>query len=365
MKCNKIICIDKKPKDKKLFFGDFGNYMRIDQISYPIFKKLYEHSEANTWFTNEIDYSADGTGFKELPEYVQRMFKFNISYQTLMDSGVTNIFDDIAKVVSITELQYLYKRISIEESIHATSYSNGLDAVFGNKASETLDLVYTDDFIKRRLENEVNGATDFINKCIIENKTDDEAKKSLLTLLAAAYLLEGVKFPFSFFVTWTINKTYNNAIQGFSRALKLIAHDEMTFHTVTGKTVLNMLRKDKYQGFKHLFDDGWFSEMFQNLLKITVEQECQWNEYLLKDGDISGYNKAIGEHFIKYWAMYRAKDIYEKSPYNEKKSEIIEWYNNYRSLNGTTTALQEAEATNYQKGKLMNDLDRIDNLISV
>jgi len=360
MKNTEIISIESIPQDRKLFFGDFGNYMRVDQLAYPQFKKLYEHSESNTWFMQEIDYTADISGFKTLPEVAQRMFKLNICYQTLMDSGVTNIFDDIAKVATLTEVQYVYKRISTEESIHAMSYSNGLDTVFGDQAENTLNMVYTDEFIKNRMENEIGGAEKFIQACIIENRSDDDAKKTLLTLLAAAYLLEGVKFPFSFFVTWTINKSYGNAIQGFSRALKLIAHDEMTFHTVVGKTVINILKNDEYQGFKHLFDNGWFSSMIADLTKLTVEQELSWNDYLLKDGPIPGYNKEIGSHIIKYWADKRLRDINEPIIYNEQSSDIIDWYNRYRDLNGTATALQEAEATNYQKGKLTNDLDKFD-----
>ncbi len=358
MECRKIICVEIKPKDTKLFFGDFNNYIRINQIKYPQFKKLYEHSESNTWFMNEIDYTSDIAGFKTLPDHAQRMFKLNIVYQTLMDSGVTNIFDYIAQVASVPELQYTYKRISIEESIHAASYSNGLEVVFGQETNDILDLVYSDKHIQTRMANEVNGADKFIDLCIHKNLTNDEAKKSLLTLLAATYILEGIKFPFSFFVTWTINKAYNNPIQGFSRALKLIGHDEMTFHTVVGKTVINLLKTDKYQGFKHLFDNGWFSEMFNSLLQLSVQQEFEWNSYLQQEGSIPGYTEDIGKHFIRYWADVRAKDIKELPLFNEKSSDVIEWYNKYRNLNGTTTALQEADTTNYQKGKLVNDLNK-------
>ena len=309
---------------------------------------------------NEIDYTKDAVGFDTLPDNAKSKFKKNIVYQNLMDSGVTNIFNEIAKVASVSELQYLYHRIGIEENIHALTYSNGLSVVFGQEAEEILDSVYTDGVIKKRMEAEVDGADAFMDLCIRQGRSDDEAKKSLLMLLGATFLLEGIKFPFSFFVTWNINKVYGNPIQGFSRSLKLIGWDEMTVHTVTGSTVLNLLRRDKSQGFSHLFK--WFDQEMIKFTKKTVEQELNWSDYLLEDGPIPGYNKDIGSHFIKYWADKRLKEIKIQEIYGEKKSDIVDWYNKYRDLNSTTTALQEADTTNYMKGKLRNDLDKFDDV---
>ena len=391
----KLIDVSKKPEPhSKLFFGEYSGLARIDTMQFPQLKKIYESSESNTWFTNELDYSKDIIGWKEIPAHAQRMFKLNISYQTLMDSGVTNIFSEIAKFGSLSEVQYLYSRISIEENIHALSYSNALATVFGSEAEEMLDLVYEDKIVQKRMENEVDGADKFMELCINNGKTTkikrklknmspsnafsmlkdindivfdryveteaeiDEAKKSLLMLLGASFLLEGIKFPFSFFVTWSINKAYENNIQGMARLIKLIAWDEMTVHTVAGSTVLGILRKDESQGFSHLFD--WFDEEMIKFTKKTVEAELEWSEYLLKDGSIPGFNKGIGEHFVKYWADRRLKEIKIQPIYNEKKSDIIDWYNRYRDLNSTSSALQESDALNYQKGKLSNDLDKFD-----
>ena len=360
MNC-KVVCVDKKPEDhSKLFFGEYGGFIRIDKIQYKNIKKLYEASESNTWFPNEIDYKADIIGWNVLSPQAQRMFKLNIGYQTLMDSGATSLFHELAKVTSLPELQYLYNRIGIEENIHTLTYSNGLDTVFGADATGILDEVYDDEFIKGRIKNEVDGGENFIDLCVNQGRMDDEAKKSILVVLGAIFMLEGIKFPFSFFVTWNINKAYENGIQGFSRALKLIAWDEMTVHTTAGSTILGILRKDKSQGFSHLFE--WFDEFITGYVKNLVTDECEYNRYLLQDGEIPGYNEAIGEHVIKYHADLRMKELKLEPIYNEEKSDIIDWYNKYRDLNSTSTALQEADATNYQKGKLVNDLDRFDEL---
>lgn len=361
-KINKLISLEEGiPKETtKLFFGDYDGFIRQENIQYPKIMELVEASESNTWFVNEIDYDADVVGWKDLPPEAQNKFEKNISYQNLMDSGVVRLFAEVSKVANVSELQYLYNRINTEENIHALTYSNGIDTVFGADAKRVLDRAYTDPVIQARIKNEQDGFDEFYDLCIIQGRQDDEAKMSLLKLLGATFMLEGIKFPFSFYVTWAINKAYGYKIQGFSRALKLIGWDELTVHTVTGSTVINRLRKDKSQGFSHLFKefDAWLVEYAQTV----VENELSWNDYLLEDGEIPGYNQEIGEHFIKYWAGKRCKEVHITDPFKEKKSDIIDWFNKYRDLNSTTTALQEAETTNYQKGKLKDDLSKFDNI---
>ena len=113
-----------------------------------------------------------------------------------------------------------------------------------------------DKLIQSRMQSEQSSAEKLL--AASPYTESDDAKKALLEMLLYIYFLEGVKFPFSFFITWTINNAYNNSIQGFSKLLKLIAHDELTVHVITGREVLNLLRSDSKQGFKHLFDSGWF-----------------------------------------------------------------------------------------------------------
>ena len=168
MNCKKIVCVNEKPEGhNKMFFGEYGNYVRVDKLLFPQIKALYEASESNVWFMNEIDYTKDIIGCQELPDNVLSKFQKNIVYQNLMDSGVSNIFNEIAKVASVSELQYLYGRIGTEEKIHAMTYSNGLSIVFGATAEEILDTVYTDGIIKT-----------------VNSRIEEYSTKKLLNLIA-------------------------------------------------------------------------------------------------------------------------------------------------------------------------------------
>lgn len=351
------ICVDKKPKEyTKLFFGDYGNFQRIDKEPFPVFKRLAKASEANVWFTDEVDYTKDKKGIETLPDHAIDMFHKNILYQNIMDSMVPNVFSFLSDTVTETWLSYLYSRIGTEEQIHALSYSTGLLQVFGAKTTDMLDYVYQDKMLKKRTEKEVSAANTFIENVVFNGEQD---KKAVLELLLRIFVLEGLKFPYSFLVTWSINKAFGNAIQGFSQSLKLIAHDELTVHTTTGSNVLRILLNNEEQGFSHLKD--WFTEFAYDVIKETSESELEWNNYIIKE-PIPGLNKDIGAHFIRYFTDHRLNQLGLPLLYNEEKSDIIDWFNNYRKLNKTQVALQEADNTNYQKGTLKNDLDRLDRL---
>jgi len=342
----------------KLFFGDYDKFVRNDYLSFESIEKLSQASESNSWFKQEVDYKNDKVGCDRLPLNALSKFKKTIVYQNLMDSAVVNLFAALSATTTNVELQYLYNRINIEENIHAMTYGHGLNIVFGQEAKEILDMAYNTPEIKRRLDFEKYYADKFIEIVINQKRDDDEAKMAILQALGATFLLEGIKFPSSFYLTWNINKVYENPIQGFSRSLKLISWDEMTVHTTTGSTVMKILKKYKDQGFQHLFPQ--FETWFRHYAEEVVNEDMIWNEYLLEDGEIPGFTYDIGQHVSRYWADKRCSEMGFNVIYGEKKSDIIDWMNSYRDLKKGVTALQEADATNYQKGKLKNDLDRFD-----
>ena len=359
----KVVSVDHKPVNEKIFLGDYGHYLRIDSISHEVARTLKEASEGNTWFSKEIDYKSDKTKFSSLPEDVQRAFKLNIAYQTLMDSGVTSGISSIMnRIVTSPIWSILYSRIAIEETIHAESYSYGLSEVFCHQATETLDLVYNDDFVKTRMAKEVElfDSVDKLNSNPMENVFDNdmtEMKQAILKLLFGIYLLEGIKFPFSFLVTFVINNNYDNAIAGFTRTLKLIAHDELNVHVPTGLAVMRILKSEEEQGFTELFKSGWFEKMALEMLEKTVDEEVKWGKYLFDGKNVKGINSAVSENFIKYWAGQRLNALDIKTEYlNVKKSDIVDWFNDYRDINKQNSALQETTNTSYQKGVLKNDL---------
>jgi len=339
---NNIINIKTKPTSNPLFGGQEGGiFLRTDKVEYPIYKSLYEAAFGKFWTVKMIDFSADSLGFTTLPEVAQRMFKLNNGYQSLMDSGVVNIYNLLAMSTTNPELAMIYQYIAQNESIHAISYSEGLIEMFGDKATEVIDIVYSDPVIKTRLQSEVDFA----------EQLDPKDMQSIFKVVVAAYLLEHVKFPFSFFVTFRINNAYNNAVNGFSMLLKKIAEDEMEIHYPTNANVIkDMIRSG-------LVDKKWAQEFIATEAHKVLLGELEWNKYLQQDGPIPGYNESIGDAFILYQYNKAIRDVgIDVEPV--RPNDTITWFNHYRDISNQVVAQQEMKGNSYQKGILKNDLNR-------
>ena len=333
------------PEEERIFFGPDSGILRVDKILSEDAKRLKEKSEGNTWFTKEIDYKGDRNKFQTLNEDTQRAFKLNIAYQTLMDSGASGgINKVIVENLTSSIWKLLYGRIAVEEMIHSESYSYGLNEVFGSEATKTIDLVYTDSMIQDRMEKENEAFSKLLVK---ENITP----KNIVDLILAIYFLESIKFPFSFLVTFTINKSNNDAIPGFNRTLRLIANDELNVHVPTGLAIINALKNDT--NFDEVFKTEYFETKAKEYCKFVVEQELEWAKYLLEGRNVPGLSYATAEYFIKYQANYRLSSLnIVMDDYLEfaEKNDTIIWFDNYRNIDNLNTAIQESTATSYTRG---------------
>ena len=348
-----IINVDNIPQEPwKLFFGDTGNMLRVDKIDYPVIHNTFKNLFSNVWGWTAVDFESDITGWESIDETAQRIFLYNNAYQTLMDSGVVGMYNYLAILSTNTELSIGYQYIAQNESIHAGSYSYGLSQMFGSEAYDKINIVYEDLFIQQRMKNEVTFSDELFKHVIQEGNQDKKAKEIIFKSIVATYALEHIKFPFSFYATWNINRVYDNAINGFSMLLKLIAQDELTGHTVMNAQVLKILNREDRQGFSEVYDE----EFIIDYIKKIVQEELEWSEYLVKDGEIPGFTKKLNENFIKYQADLGLKKIGIDPIYNVKKDDSIEWFDLYRNIKNQNASLQEVSNNSYNKGVVKNDI---------
>lgn len=367
---NKESCVDpivdvshKPESEDKIFFGDYGSLIRVDSVSHKIAKKLKEQSESNVWFPKKFDYTKDKEGWDRLDEVTRGIFKRNISYQNLTDSGVVNEYLRLlAPIASSTIWRILYIRIGMEETVHSESYSMALDNALPDIANEVIDLVYVDKELQSRMNVEAAVAEKLERIVLVEGKRDDEAKKALLELLLVTFILEGIKFPFSFLVSFTIHNNNNNALPGITGCITDICNDEMETHVPTGKNVMNILRREKNQGFSHLFESGWFKEKARELFENAIANEDRWIESLMSDGEIPNLNTAISKNFVRYRAdvLLKMLKLENDISFGGKKTDIEDWFDLYRNVDKRNVAKQESDSMGYQKGKLVNDLSVLD-----
>ncbi len=331
-----IVTLDNMPNLPLFGSGNGGVFLRTDKNDHNTLKQLWESSLALFWTVNMVDFSKDSAGFKRIPDNAKRMFKLTNGYQSLMDGGVVNIYNHLALLANTPSVALSYQQIAFTESIHATSYSDGLIQVFGHEATEIIDIVFTDPVVRTRLNNEID-----ITDTMIANPT----MRNISLAILATYLLEHIKFPFSFFVSFSINKAYDDAINGFSQLLSRISQEEHEIHVPTNMYIIKLLIA---QG--HITHSD-----VATMANTILLQELDWNVYLQQDGPIPGYNLQIGEQFIRYWHNKTLRDV--GVPVDKiDPSDTVRWYNHYRDPDNKQVSQQEIKSTQYQKGVIKNDL---------
>jgi ribonucleoside-diphosphate reductase beta chain len=159
----------------------------------------------------------------------------------------------------------------------------------------------------------------------------------------------------SFLVTYVINNAYNNKIQGATRIIKLINFDE-DLHTAMSSGLLNILKREQREGFKELMESQWYKDMVKKTFQDVYEDELSWADYLLSIGDIPTLTKPVLEQFLKYYVDHRVSQLGMEKIYNQDKTDVVQWFENYKDMNKDNSALQESDLAVYSIGIMKNDV---------
>jgi len=341
-------------EDDKIFFGKYSGFQRYDSPKYK-FAVIQEERQRNAfWNPNEISMNNDSQKFPELPQHIQEVMIRVWLFQTLMDSAQNSGLEDVlAGLFTNPEFEAMAKTWGYFELIHSLSYSHILRGIFSD-ASEIFDRI--DDYPE--IKNRVNKEIDLYSrvKNINNLETLEDKKKLLLELLVSIFALEGVKFYVSFLITYIINNSYSSSIQGATRIIKLINHDE-DLHNAMSSGTINILKKEKDEGFSELIKSKWFYEMSKRVFQEVYDDEIEFGKYLMSFGNIPGITEPILEQFLKYYVDLRLKAIGQPEIFGQKKTDIVSWFETYKDLNLDNAALQESDLAVYSIGIMRNDLE--------
>ena len=312
------------------------------------------------WTPEEISLISDRENFKELPSQAQEVIISNLLFQTLMDSAQNRGLDSVmSELVTSSEWEAVFKTQAFFELIHSLSYSHIIREMFSSDATNIFDRIYKIDEIKHRTDKEITSYTRV--REYIEGKhpewTEEETKKNIITLLVQIYFLEGLKFYISFMVTYMVNYSYNDAISGVARIIKLINFDEDMHVAVVGG-LIRILMREEAEGFAELFRQDWYKETVYKIVDEIVQDELSWAEYLLSFGPIPSLTMDVFTEFMRYCANDRLSRINLDPLYpNIKKNDIVSWFDMYKDINKDNTAQQESTALNYNIGNMNMDYD--------
>ena len=79
-------------------------------------------------------------------------------------------------------------------------------------------------------------------------------------------------------------------------------------------------------------------------------------EYLLSIGPIPSLTREVVDKFLKYYVDVRVQQLGMEPMFNQEKTDVITWFENYKDLNKDNPALQESDLAVYSIGIMQNDV---------
>jgi len=344
--------VTEKSKER-IFFGEYSSFQRYDNPTYKFAVNMEENQRNAFWNPNEISMQTDSQKFQELPVHIQEVMIRIWLFQTLMDSAQNSGLETvIAELCTNSEFEAMFKTWGYFELIHSLSYSHILRGIFSD-STEIFDKIKNYPEIQNRINKEIDLYTRVKNISSLHNLTDK--KKLVLELLVNIFALEGVKFYVSFLVTYCINDSYQNKIQGATRIIKLINFDE-DIHTSMSNGLLKILKKEESEGFSQLMNSQWYSDMVSETFNQCYKDELKWSKYLLSFGNIPTLTEAVLDQFLKYFIDLRCTQLKEPKLFNQPKTDIVQFFLNYKNLNLDNIAQQESDAAVYSVNIMKEDI---------
>lgn len=359
---NKIFNTGKLPEQylekTPLFFGSEPGLFNTLNKPYPKIWSLYKTMKSLDWSEDEFDYSQCNIDFKNCPKSVSDMMIRTLAWQWEADSVASrSIAPVLAPFISDSSLWAAWQRISDNEVVHASTYSEIVRMSFDNPELVMADILAVKESITRMdTVNEVfANLYQASHKYALGNMSIEEAYDYVFMAVVALLVLERVQFMASFGVTFTICST--NWFQPVGKAVQKIAQDELEVHAELDKEVIRVeLATDRgrasYERLK---------PKIKQLIDEVINSEMAWTDYLFSEGrELVGANSLL----VKNWVLFNAKDVYKflnidsdhKFPKTNPMPHLEDWLN----IGKTQAAPQEQDNNAYKVNTVIRDDSNID-----
>lgn len=336
-----------------LFFGkDVGLFDTINK-AYPRIWELYKIMKSLDWDENEFDYSICNLEFKTCPKSVSDMMIKTLAFQWEADSVASHsIAPVLAPFISDSSLWAAWSRISENEILHASTYSEIVRMSFDDPSKVLTDILAVKESITRMESvNKVFARLyEVSHQYALGQVTAEEIYDDVLLGVVALYLLERIQFMASFSITFTICST--NLFQPIGKAVQKIAQDELEVHAELDKEVIRIERATE-RG-KAALDR--LKPRIKQLCDDVVKTELNWTDYLFSEGrELVGTNA----NTVKQFVLYNAREVYKflgvdsdhKFPTKNPMPHVEDWID----ISKTQAAPQEQDQAAYKLNTIVRD----------
>lgn len=336
-----------------MFFGEPLNTARYDKMKFSKFDHLTEQQLGYFWRPTEIDISKDVNDFQnKMSDVDRRVYIHNLQYQTLLDSiqgrSPSRVFEPIC---SLPELENWLTTWTFSESVHSRSYTYIIRNVFNDPSKVFDDIMLTPEIMNRAsmVTEHYERLEQAINDDLISMR---EKKKLLIRCMFSVHALEAIRFYVSFACSFSFVE--RGLMEGSGKILKLIARDEYLHQGGTHFIISRWIKGLDDPEMTEIFEED--KEFLVGIILDTYQQECEWAEFLFKDGSIRGLNTTVLQQYLRYLTDKSLTTLGLPASFGDVKENPLPWIDSYLKSSSTQVAPQEVELSSYQIGSIdMND----------
>ena len=337
-------------KKQPIFLGKSMGLQRYDILKYPVFDQLWKKQMEYIWVPEEITLKDDRNKFENLTPTQEKVFKKNLSFQTMGDSMFSRSIELIKSHVTNTELEAAMSVWSMSEVIHSRSYSYVLNNI-SRDPNKFFDDILQDEEVVVRAKSMKESFDSLLGK----PESDKDLKEKLFKSILNFQIAEGITFYVSFACSFWFGS--QGIMTGNADIIRLIQRDEGQHQAIT-QNILSIWKDNKDEGFQDILKEN--EQLIYDTFGVAVENEKRWAEYLFSDGSLIGLNSAILGKYSEWLANNRLRSLGYKKIFDVDSNPIGGWINQYVDSSRVQVAPQERTQTNYKKSAITSDLDGIE-----
>ncbi|MGL5150351.1 MAG: ribonucleotide-diphosphate reductase subunit beta [Clostridium sp.] len=329
---------DTEVNKKRMINGNTTNLNDFNNMKYSWVSDWYRQSMNNFWIPEEINLAQDLKDYQNLLHEERVAYDKILSFLIFLDSIQTANLSNINNYITASEVNLCLTIQAFQEAVHSQSYSYMLDTICSpEKRNEILFQWKNDEVLLER--NKFIG--DLYN-----NFLESPTKKNLVKTLMANYILEGIYFYSGFMFFYNLER--NGKMPGSAQEIRYINRDENT-HLWLFRSIIKELQREE----EDLFTPE-FKEQLKEMMRIGVENEIEWANYVIGD-KIQGINKNLIDEYIKYLGNIRLIALGLEPLYEECVENPAKWVDVLSDANSVKTDFFEAKSTAYAKSATLID----------
>lgn len=333
-------------KTYPLFLGEeLGVYDTMNR-NYPRLFELYNKQMGQIWYSSEVNIDQDRIELSSYPPEVVDIMTKTIQWQTQTDTVAHSAVSVLLpQYITNPECKSLVTAWSLFEDIHEQSYSDIVENIFP-RPLEMLGDIATNKNLTARSRVLIDVFNDMYN--LPHDASISDKRKALLLTMTALYAMESISFMASFTITFTIG--HMKMFSGVAARVRFIARDEQ-LHQHFAYEILRIMRDvEKYPEWDEM------KPQMKHIIDTVRQQELDWVEYLLRDGEMVGITKEFLREVIDFFSTPVYAKLGIDSPFELTWDNPIKHLNEYFDTSLIQTASQEIQQTGYTIGALKDDL---------